>query len=102
MAKFAAYDDDGIWGVGDTAEQARGEAEGYLKDVLAGTSEIDTALDDLKTAPMSDELLRVVLELDGCAPITDVQFSRSDDGILTLDAPYSEGAPENEEEEAPF
>lgn len=102
MAKFAAYDDDGIWGVGDTQEQARAEAEGYLKDVLAGTDEEETACNNLKTAPMSDDLLRAVLELDGCAPITDVMFSVDDDGTLVLDNQDSEGAPESEQEEAPF
>lgn len=61
--KFACYNPDGIWGVGDTRDQARYEGEGFLKDKFA--DQRDTALarmlGSLEIAPIDDGLLQDVI-----------------------------------------
>ena len=54
MNKIAAYDDDGIWGIGDTEEQAKAKAESTIRD---GYQEADELVAALKIAPINAEFL---------------------------------------------
>jgi hypothetical protein len=61
--KYAAYSADGIWGAGDTPEQALAEAEGYLTDLFANRRDpaLRRTLEGLAVAPISEELLASVI-----------------------------------------
>jgi hypothetical protein len=88
MTKYAIYDDDGIWGVGNTEEQARAEAKGFFAD---GSSEEDARVlvQVMKCAPMSEELASEIsmdnmmdiefVEIDGVLHMTEASNSDDDD-----------------------
>lgn len=94
MTKIAAYDDTGIWGVGDNEEQAKAEAEGFIKESMP-EDEQQAEIDGLKTAPISDDMLALLVDEDGnpspCS-IDDAPFIVDPDGTLIPD-------PENAGEE---
>ena len=54
MNGIAAYDDDGIWGIGDTEEQAKAKAETTIRDDY---EEADELVAGLKIAPVNEEFL---------------------------------------------
>jgi hypothetical protein len=54
MNKVAAYDDDGIWGMGDTEEQAKAKAESTIRDDY---EEADKLVAGLKIARIDQEFL---------------------------------------------
>ena len=56
--KIAAYDDDGIWGIGDNEEQAKAEAERTIRDDY---EEADELIAGVKIAPISDEFLAYII-----------------------------------------
>lgn len=94
MTKIAAYDDEGIWGVGDTEEQARAEAEGFIKDNVPAESQ-QAEIDKLTFAPISDDLIALLVDDEGNASPTskdDAPFVLDPDGTLIPD-------PENAGEE---
>jgi hypothetical protein len=112
MVKYAAYDDDGIWGVGDTEEQAKFEGEGFLKCTCtdAATKEVDEEAfkrmaEELKIAKLSDDLFeRIIAENAGTNDLTvhksDVPFLLHDEsGELVFDEDYVPEEEEGEEED---
>ena len=54
MNRIAAYGDDGIWGIGDTEEQAKAKAEATIRDDY---QEADELVAGLKIAPVNEEFL---------------------------------------------
>jgi hypothetical protein len=90
--KIAAYDDDGIWGVGDTEEQARAEAEGFVRECYTGDKEKgEEACRALKTAPVSDDLLaRATAGGELHINYTDYPFLLNDEGVLVFDEDKAE------------
>jgi hypothetical protein len=111
--KIAAYDDDGIWGVGDTQEQADAEADGFLREAASHTINDVLTLDEeayksmkeeIKFAPVSDDYLERALADDpdtaeGATRITinysDYPFMLNEDGVLVFDEDKAEA---NEED----
>jgi hypothetical protein len=95
--KIAAYDEDGIWGVGDTAEKAIEEATGTLIDMDAADD-----IPNLKTAPISDELLEKISNADDpkmAAPIAEFPFILNADGVLVEDEPEEAEGEEEEDDD---
>ncbi len=90
MTLIAAYDDEGIWGVGDTAEKAREEALGFINEYIP-ESQRETEIAKLKFAQMSEELVEALDELvedyDGVA-------INIDDLAFTLDPATGELVPD--------
>jgi len=80
--KIAAYDKDGILGIGDTPEQALAEAEGFLTDHADNPH---TAISELKTAPVSDALLDEILRVGFPFDIAYMPIILGPDGILWID-----------------
>lgn len=101
MTKIAAYDDDGIWGVGDDESTAKQKASDYLNDLLA-SDELADAMDDLKFAPMSADLYDklVALDTNEAADKDDLPFVVSESGELVSDDSDSDDVAEEEEGEA--
>lgn len=101
--KIAAYDQDGILGIGDNADQALAEAEGFLRDHADNP---DECLEKVKTAPVSDALLDEILRVGFPFDTFHVPVILGPDGILWLDdGPSSaedEGILELSEDEVPF
>lgn len=92
--KIAAYDDDGIWGVGDNEEQARAEAEGFMRGCFVDDpDEAQAQIDALQIAPISDDLLAKATEVDRGGKITIDQIDFPHhlvDGVLVFDAERDE------------
>lgn len=77
MSKIAAYDRDGIWGLGDTEEQARAEAEGSIRDMLPESMH-EEEIGKLQTAPVSEALLAQIDALINDDTYKDVWISKGD------------------------
>ena len=86
--KFAAYDGKGIWGAGDTPEQARAEAEGFLRDKLAEDDPVlDIELAEIRVAAIGNELLDEVIR---AGPGEFNHFQVAGDVIVPSDVPYDD------------
>lgn len=97
MTKIAAYDADGIYGVGDTEEQARAEAAGYLREMFADPNDeaAERTIAGLRCAPIDAELLaevhrcgsgyEVFALADGVLVPSMMPFSMSDEGLSLLE-----------------
>jgi len=92
MTKIACYDDDGIWGVGDIEEQARAEAEGFVRGCYPDDEEAaNKAVADLKVAQISDDLINRAAGEEGTLSgrvtinYTDIPFKLDEDGVLVFD-----------------
>ena len=110
MTKIAAYDDDGIWGVGNTQEQAKAEAEGFLRDSFEEDEGEDgylAAIAALKFAPIADEFLAMITGYNviGIWASTEDFPYKLADGVLEFDADADiaadndDGGDEEDEEE---
>jgi len=87
--KIAAYDADGIWGVGDNADQALAEAAGEIRDHFADPDDAaaERTIAGLKTAPV-DDVLVADLHLYGAG----FEYFAIVDGVLVpADAPFALG-----------
>jgi hypothetical protein len=84
---IAAYDDDGIWGIGPTREQAEAEAVGFLN--TARIDNLDAAIANLKFAPISDDFLDDATGGDDTGEVTiarvDHPFKLDDEGVIVSD-----------------
>ena len=81
MTKIAAYTDDGIWGMGDTDEDAIQNALQYMGPL--SDTEREHVEGCFSTAPMTQRLSDRV-EINGFNCKTDT-FSTRDDGVLCTD-----------------
>ncbi len=86
--KLAAYDLDGIWGAGDTEEQARAGAEGFIRSQFADAYDAaaERTIRGLKVAPIDDALLADVHE---CGAPYDF-FAIADGVLVPADEPFAE------------
>lgn len=105
--KIAAYVDNdsgaGIWGLGETEEDAKAHAEAAINDGVDG-AEAQSEIASLKFAPVSDPLLERLadeFELDtaGFIAKTDVPYLLGPDGILWIDEDAEPAEDDDEEEE---
>lgn len=96
--RLAAYDNEGIWGVGDTIEQARAEAEGFIIECFPDDPDgAKAAIEELKEAPISEDLLRRIItfnEADGPSKLfcnyTDLPYTIAATGELVFDGDRAE------------
>ncbi len=87
MHKIAAYDADGIWGVGDTEDQARAEADGFIRGLFDDPNDevAESTIRALRCSPISDEMVGE-MHLYGAG----FEFFALVDGMLVpSDAPFS-------------
>ena len=77
--KIAAFEDATIWGIGDSESEAKTEAEGHIRDQLPDDL-IEVVIENLRTAPISDELLAEFVD----TATGDTPFKLDGSGILVL------------------
>lgn len=87
--KFACYDPDGVWGLGETREQARHEAEGFFRDSFADQNDpaLLRSLAALDIAEVDDLLARDITIHGPGFPC----FRRDGDRLVFWDEPDSIG-----------
>ena len=83
--KVAAYNEEGIWGVGATAEEAMSLGQKTLRDSEATDAEIAS----LHTAPINDDLVAAITVMEGGG--ADVSFDL-EDGVLVISDGHDEAA----------
>jgi hypothetical protein len=75
--QYAAYNEEGIWGVAASAADARAAGEKTLREAEATDAEIAS----LATAPVTDELVAAIAAMESGGP--DVAFDL-EDGVLVV------------------
>ena len=84
--KVAAYNEEGIWGIGATAEEAMSLGQKTLRESEATDAEIAS----LHTAPINDDLVAAIAVMESGG--ADASFDLEDGVLVMSDAAADEAA----------